>query len=329
MEHFKTLEEKVKNNVASDEERMEYHQAILSGKHDEEILAEVKKTWDTPHPSNPDDLKILDGIFHKVKANQQHKVRPLYFRPTWIAAAAATLFMFVIAGFWLYQRTTDVATVVTAATHTVAGPDYITLPDRSTVELRAGSTLAYSDDFGTKDRTVKLSGTAFFDVTRNTELPFKVVSGKVVTTVLGTAFNVSEDAKFVEVTVVRGKVSVGDHKAVFQLIEPNEKIVVDTKHMGFAIRRTSTVPELAWKANNIIFDGTPMNEVIAKLEQRFKVDIEIANDALNSCEVNVWFTKGNETLSDILTPICVLHDAQLVRKGNRIVIEGGKGCGNK
>jgi transmembrane sensor len=330
MERHNALRQKVQNKTATRDERIEYFQALLHGEHDDVTLSEARDLWDAPADATPEEQELIKQIYQNVDARTRDNVRPLYTRPTWIAVAAATVFMFAIAGFWLYDRTnSDPATTVAVNTTSITGPDYIILPDLSKIELMAGSTLEYGEGFGTAHRFLKLSGTAFFDVTHNPEIPFKVLSGRVLTTVLGTAFNISEDSKFVEVTVVRGKVSVGDEKSVFELIEPNEKIVVDTKYMGFAVRHTNAQQELAWKANNIIFNDMPINEVIAKLEQRFKVDIEIANDALNSCEVNVWFTKGNETLSDILTPICVLYDAQLVRKGNKIVIEGGKGCNDK
>lgn len=64
------------------------------------------------------------------------------------------------------------------------------LPDGSTVLLNEGSELSYSTSFGKQAREVTLTGEGYFDVQHNLSKPFKVLTGNVTTTVLGTAFNI-------------------------------------------------------------------------------------------------------------------------------------------
>src|SRR5690554_5327121 len=66
------------------------------------------------------------------------------------------------------------------------------LPDGSLVWLNAGSQLQYPEKFDSTERIVYLLGEAFFDVEKGTGWPFRVVSGNLRTTALGTSFNIKD-----------------------------------------------------------------------------------------------------------------------------------------
>ncbi|HEY0271892.1 MAG TPA: FecR domain-containing protein, partial [Chitinophaga sp.] len=66
----------------------------------------------------------------------------------------------------------------------------LTLSDGSRVVLRAGSRLEYLPAFTGNSRSVKLVGEAYFDIAPDKKHPFIIYTGKVKTTVLGTAFNI-------------------------------------------------------------------------------------------------------------------------------------------
>src|SRR5690606_35729068 len=85
-----------------------------------------------------------------------------------------------------------VAEVATLVLSTPRGGTYqITLPDGSKVWLNAESTLRYPSQFIGNDRVVELEGEGYFEVSKDTERPFKVRSAGQVVEVLGTAFNVA------------------------------------------------------------------------------------------------------------------------------------------
>ena len=81
----------------------------------------------------------------------------------------------------------------------------VLLPDGSVVLLNQNSELEYQKDFG--DRQVTLRGEAFFKV-QKAEVPFVVSTSNGQITVLGTAFNVKEDEKQLEVEVETGSVEL-------------------------------------------------------------------------------------------------------------------------
>jgi transmembrane sensor len=68
------------------------------------------------------------------------------------------------------------------------------LSDGSVVTLCANSNLRYQDPFPAGVREVTLEGQATFDVARDVRKPFRVKAGATTTTVLGTRFNVLENA---------------------------------------------------------------------------------------------------------------------------------------
>ncbi len=98
------------------------------------------------------------------------------------------------------------------ANHTLTNKGSITrsvsLPDGTQVDLGPGSKLIYTNDFLAGERTVRLSGDAYFDVTSDPEHPFTVVAGEARIKVTGTCFAVTAPAgkNEIEVTVRSGKV---------------------------------------------------------------------------------------------------------------------------
>ncbi|MFQ5771306.1 MAG: FecR family protein, partial [bacterium] len=92
----------------------------------------------------------------------------------------------------------------------------VSLPDNSEVNLNAESSIKYPPKSWAKQREVILTGEAFFKVAE-VGTPFSVRSGFVVTSVLGTSFNVRARGIQVEVACVTGKVSV---KSLQKAYEP-------------------------------------------------------------------------------------------------------------
>src|SRR5690606_6865004 len=97
-----------------------------------------------------------------------------------------------------------------------------TLPDQSKVILNSISSITFDSEFGKTNRLVTLEGEAFFEVTTDKESPFKVQTGDVETTALGTAFNAFSRDGQVEVSLTEGKVKVS-HKINEVELSPGEK----------------------------------------------------------------------------------------------------------
>ena len=172
-----------------------------------------------------------------------------------------------------------------------------------------------------------LSGEAFFEVAQDPERPFIINAGNVHIEVLGTSFNIKayENQGQIEVTVSTGKV------AVYQASNPNERVVL-VKGQKAVFYKSSTKIEKAlneninfdaWKTREIIFEDTPMPEVIRIINEIYKSDLKLAGSQLNDCPVTTTF--NNQTLESVLKVLESTLELEIEKKG-KLVLISGEGC---
>jgi len=152
------------------------------------------------------------------------------------------------------------------------------LPDGTRVILNAGSKITFPTQFTGSTREVGLSGEAFFDVEHNPEKPFLVRTNNLVTTALGTSFNIKAyDNHQEEVILLTGKVSIIKiaSKDNPEFLEPGEKVEFKDGSLNKYIE-TSLDP-VKWKDGFLVFSQTPFKEGILKLERWYGVTIEVKN----------------------------------------------------
>ena len=202
----------------------------------------------------------------------------------------------------------------------------VVLADGSIIRVNSFSQIKYPKVFNRKAREVYLSGEAYFDIKHDATRPFIIHTGKVVTTVLGTAFNIKEDNQLhtIVVTVTRGKVSVANGKQQLGVITPNQQIsfdVVSNKVMQAAV---DTKQIIAWEGD-IHFDDIAFADAAAQLQDRFKVKISFTNEKVKACRFTGTALKADK-LDDILKVICALNNATYQTKPDGSILIDGPGC---
>ncbi|MBO9632056.1 MAG: FecR domain-containing protein [Chitinophagaceae bacterium] len=201
----------------------------------------------------------------------------------------------------------------------------LSLSDGSFVLLDSNASLRIDNAFGNRERVVYLSGTAWFKVAKDPLHPFRVISGNIRTTVLGTAFRVEAPAsgQTVKVELEEGKVAVerkskNGHVLISTLM-PSESIIVD-QHDSASKKTTFAVAGLqAWKAQEIIFNDAPLSEVISQLQVLYDQPILLEDEQL----MNATFTGRfrNDSLSTVLDMLCFsLNRKYRVTTENKILI---------
>jgi len=159
----------------------------------------------------------------------------------------------------------------------------VTLPDGTMIWLNSGTTIRYPERFTDGNRSVIMSGEAYFEVAKMAHNPFTVSTSDVKVKVFGTSFNVSayQDDETTSVTLVEGKVDLQnkDGKTIAQL-GPGQLAVKDKKESNVSMQNVETSFYKAWIDGRIYFDDQPLNQIATKLERWFNVDIEFANDRL-------------------------------------------------
>ncbi|MDD2436046.1 MAG: DUF4974 domain-containing protein [Massilibacteroides sp.] len=157
----------------------------------------------------------------------------------------------------------------------------LVLPDGSKVWLNSGSKLRYGRDFNRDNRTVFLTGEAFFDVTANKFRPFDVVTGSFTVRAVGTEFNVFsyENSEF-ETSLEDGVTQIYQsgrscHDKQIIKMKPGQRVVFDAKQAKLILSEGDVSQFSTWREGRLTFKNAPMNEVIMKLERWFNIDIEL------------------------------------------------------
>ncbi|MEC3878234.1 FecR family protein [Parapedobacter sp. 10938] len=204
---------------------------------------------------------------------------------------------------------------------------FIILPDSSRVLLRPGSTLVYRSDFKGATREVALTGEGYFDIRKQENKPFIIHTGKLKTTVLGTAFTIKTDKHQheVSVTVQRGKVKVEDDKQVLAELTANQQMVYDADAKRSQQEAVVAVDELQWTHEDMRFDAMPFSELTTRLERRYGIAIRFAHEGLGNCPVSGLF-RGTETLDEVLDILCATRNASYTKTKDGQVLIDGTGC---
>jgi ferric-dicitrate binding protein FerR (iron transport regulator) len=274
----------------------------------------------------------LSGLFNEIRDTiSKPKVIALPPRnPLWkyIAAAAAVLAIFFTAYLeWPVLQNRLHSVSLTALHVPVNQKKQVTLADGSRIWINAGSELKYPGVFNGKTREVYLAGEAYFDIQHDVSKPFIIHTGKVITTVLGTAFNIKEDKNqhTVVVTVTRGKVSVANGNEPLGIITPNQQISFNTDNNQHSQVNVDAKQAIAWQENDIHFDDITFADAAKQLQQRFKVKINFANEKIKNCRFTGTALEGQK-LDSILKVICAFNNATYQTMADGSISINGPGC---
>jgi len=295
--------------------------------------------WEKSDPV-PLDQRKADQIFNQliksptVSAGRQQKIK------TWWGWVAAILCI-GISLVWFNQKTVvvpelanvqqkqlQVSSDSTIIAKTTNEHQKVTLPDGSTVILNKHSSITYPKIFG-KERNVILKGEGYFDIKHDEHKSFTVYTGKIKTTVLGTAFNINayDEAKNIKVTVTRGKVSVLEQETLLGVLTANQQIifqVLEGKDQKAKVAKVDAKAFVQWQENDFFFDEVSMEEAIQILSAKFNVPITFTNNGAKKCRFTATFLKG-ESLDEILKVICSFNNAQYQTSATGVTITGD-GC---
>jgi ferric-dicitrate binding protein FerR (iron transport regulator) len=179
----------------------------------------------------------------------------------------------------------------------------IKLPDGSIVSLNKNGKLFRNSEFGKTNRDIILEGEAFFNVSRNEDLPFKIHTMNSTVEVLGTSFNVKSDTDLIIVSVMTGKVA-------FYLNDDNEtRLELNADNAGelnpqtrkLELQNSFDPNSIVWYTKEFIFKDTPffkVCEVIADYYHlKLRIDPELHNDELIKAEIST--DSINHVISEI------------------------------
>jgi ferric-dicitrate binding protein FerR (iron transport regulator) len=178
----------------------------------------------------------------------------------------------------------------------------VLLADGTEINLNAGSELSYSSNFSSKNRSVTLTGEAFFHIKSDSEHPFIVKTKDFDIQVTGTEFNVcsyNEDA-FSTTTLAEGKINL-KFSTSGQLIDvkPGEKFLLNRETHKYSLQPVDVIQDIAWKDGEFIFKNIPFPELVQRLERWYDVKLIVSDDKLTNFSYSGRF-KNQETIWQVL-----------------------------
>ena len=182
----------------------------------------------------------------------------------------------------------------------------MTLSDGTKVWLNASSTLEYPASFeGKKERRVRLTGEAFFEVSRNEKCPFYVETGNQESVqVLGTSFNINaypENSKHFT-TLVTGKISYQVEEGKEPVIlSPDQQVSFDCVSGAMKVAQVDASAFAAWKDGWIYFEDETLPDLAKRLSRVYGVEIKVAERLRNySFSGKISYERGVDYITRLM-----------------------------
>ena len=241
-------------------------------------------------------------ISHKLQLNEKKAIQ--WHKP--LLRIAAILAICFSVYFYSTTLNTEVNTQIAQQTN-------VELPDASSVNLNANSTLTFNKKNWEDSRKVNLNGEAFFKVAKGKK--FDVITDYGTISVLGTQFNVKQRKNYFEVTCYEGLVAVNYKNNSTKLKPGNKFLVIDGK---LYTHEKETTAQPTWLRGESSFKNVALKHVISELENQYAINITIGNID-NTRLFTGTFTHKNLDLA--LQSVTIPLNLRYNKSGNSIVLK--------
>lgn len=305
---------------ATEQESYQIQLWLEADSQNQQLLEEFQSAWNTSR-TQPNASFDKESVYQKINhaINDEKKRAQQINTRNYLRFAASILLFIGLASTWLLLSNQK-AEMLTKSTE-YGQKMKISLPDGSIVQLNSGSSMEYPEKFDHDNRTVQLTGEAFFEVKKNPKKPFIVETEHVQTKVLGTSFNINAYvANEPTITVASGSVLVRTDKQSV-ILEKNQKaFLVDQELKSENVLAQNAI---LWKDGILNFKDTPMKAVKSSLEKWYNVAINFEDEAIEKCVFTGQFK--NEKLMIVLEVLKETFGITYEVKSKLIIIKG-KGC---
>src|SRR5688572_10199955 len=157
------------------------------------------------------------------------------------------------------------------------GQYQLLLPDGSGVWLNSASSIRFPVAFTGEVRRVEVSGEVYFEVAKNSAMPFKVdVDGKNEIEVVGTHFNINSyaDEGTIKTTLLEGSAKVTSLKTrESKLITPGQQARLNSDGQIAISKKVDPDNVMAWKNGYFSLDGADTKTLMRSISRWYDVDV--------------------------------------------------------
>lgn len=304
------------NNITENEKEI-LNKWLNTSNKNKLLYEELKNIWFAAEPKDviqninleEEWINLKDNISNKAETNVN--VKPSFIdyiasifapklRPIWTIGLVVLL---AISSILLFRNSETEKVLKTISTQN--GQRLVVhLSDGSIVNLNNDSKIQFDENFTGDKREIKLTGEAFFSVKKDGR-PFIIYTNNAITKVVGTKFNVWSRDEETRVIVKQGKVSLAEN------IDTTKKVYLTKNELSKIVKKNApTKPSkvdadflLGWLNGKLVFESTPLSEIVKDLERYYNVKVNLANNDISRLRLTGAF--DNEKIDSVLTKICL------------------------
>lgn len=199
------------------------------------------------------------------------------------------------------------------------GQYHVTLSDGTEVWLNAASSIRFPVVFKGAERRVEVTGETYFEVAKNTAIPFKVKAASSEVEVLGTHFNINayEDEPAIKTTLLEGKVKVSATDQGGKFLLPGQQAGIN-KTGKIAVLNNADIEEvMAWKNGRFQFSSADLKTILRQISRWYDVDIEYKGN------VDLHFTgqlTRNDNVSKVFEKLKLTGEVNFRIENKKIIV---------
>lgn len=271
-----------------------------------------------------DDDKILNSLLENSGSYVEKNCLPIKTKFAVLKVAASILiaaFITVISMHY-YNSLVDHKDVIISS-HSIT-PRNVLLPDGTTINLSPNSTVSYNENYNEENRDVFLNGQAYFKVAKG-KIPFRVASGDLITTALGTEFNVKHysNSTYTAVALVEGVVQV-EKKSLFKnsstILKPGQWIKYSESRNNTELLE-GIDSQIRYLEKGLSFEGESLSTVLETVSNWYGKEFVLNDNFNGNCAIKGSFSTNN--LNEVLTSLSFIVDIDYTYKAELIAISGG------
>jgi len=143
--------------------------------------------------------------------------------------------------------------------------------------------------------------------------------------VFGTKFNIRsyENDDEAQTTLFSGSITLtrkleNSPREVITQLKPKESFVIRDNNAPLLIRQADTTKQKAWKEGKLLFESTPISEVIKKLERWHGTEFQVIDNEVLNYKITANFKA--ESIVQIMEMIQFCSFVDYTLEGNRVIL---------
>ena len=240
------------------------------------------------------------------------KVLPLFNRRRRMVAASVAILL--TAGLIITAIRSSKGTAIKTSFGEIARRQ---LPDGTEVMMDANSSISFAGNWQEGDREVWMNGEAFFHVRRTRENSrFVVHLDHADVIVTGTKFNVINRHGAENILLDEGSVILRSSSGKELQLSPGE--FVDLRGKLWEKKAVQRDSLMAWKEQKLVFDGTPLRELVTIINDHYGVHIKLADSSIGDQTISAILPNNN--LEVLLRSLEATAEFDISKDGDQIII---------